>query len=54
VTPSLQAKLLEEITVHCFACPETRSAFTPVDAHDLMEEHYAQAHSELIARLVGQ
>jgi hypothetical protein len=46
--------LFTVITVHCFACPEIRRGFTPDHAHDLMEEHYAEAHSELIARLVGE
>lgn len=39
------------ITVHCFTCPKTVTGSTPDEAHDLMEDHYAEKHAALIARL---
>lgn len=43
---------LGTITVHCFACPHRVERSSPAEAHDAMEEHYAAAHADLIARLV--
>ena len=45
--------LFDVITVHCFACPHKVSDPTPQGAHDLMEQHYASKHAELIARIVA-
>ena len=48
-----QLRLLDGITVHCFACPQVVVGESPVDAHDRMEDHYARHHDALIRRLAG-
>ena len=43
------------VLVHCFwqACSHTVERATPGEAHDAMEAHYADAHAEQIAAIVG-
>lgn len=51
-----QERLFEVITVHCFWawCPHTVASLDPVEAHDLMEAHYAERHQAAIVRIVGE
>lgn len=38
---------LDPVVVHCFwagSCSHTVESFDPVDAHDRMEQHYAEHH----------
>ena len=50
----MTAALFEFVTVRCFTCPHAERAMTPQGAHDQMEQHYADKHAPLIARLTGQ
>lgn len=47
----LEAQL---ITVHCFfrKCPHVAQSVNPQEAHDLMEKHYQEKHSQQIEQIV--
>jgi hypothetical protein len=41
-------------SVHCFFnCPYVARSTDPQAAHDLMERHYTEKHSQQIARIIG-
>ncbi len=46
---------LEVIDVHCFfGCPYIACSSDPQEAHNLMEHHYTEKHSQQIDRIVGR
>jgi hypothetical protein len=51
----IPVRRVDEITVHCFfRCGHVVRSVDPHAAHQLMERHYDERHTQQINRIVGQ